>query len=87
MALLKSKIPSSSVRRDVLLQCVKIKADKAVEMGIIDSAYETAEETKEAALKLAVKLADIRMNSFPEICELFGFVANFKSVVPAKSKL
>ncbi|KAI3959272.1 hypothetical protein MKW98_018862 [Papaver atlanticum] len=80
MALLKSKIPSSTVRRD------------AVEMGIFDSAYDTAEETKEAALKLAVKLgsnkwngqvyADIRMNSFPEICELFGFVASFKSVVP-----
>ncbi|KAI3921357.1 hypothetical protein MKW92_023764 [Papaver armeniacum] len=97
MALLKSKIPSSSVWRDVLLQCVKIKAEQAVEMGIIDSAYDTAEETKEAALKLAARLgsnkwngqvyADIRMNSFPEICELFGFVADFKSVVPAKSKL
>ncbi|KAI3959271.1 hypothetical protein MKW98_018861 [Papaver atlanticum] len=83
MALLKSKISSSSVRRDVLLQCVKIKADKV--------------ETKEAALKLELRLgsnksngevyADIRMNSFPEICELFGFVANFKSVVQAKSKL
>ncbi|KAI3977668.1 hypothetical protein MKX01_030891 [Papaver californicum] len=105
MAFMKSKIPSSRVRRDVLLQSMKIRADKAVEMGIIDFAYDTVEETKEAALKLAVKLgsnkwngevyADIRMNSFPEICELLGFVANFKSgfvvdlksVVPSKSKL
>ncbi|RZC64898.1 hypothetical protein C5167_008586 [Papaver somniferum] len=96
MALVKSKIPSSRVRRDVLLQCMKIRADKAVEMGIVDFAYDTAEETKEAALKLAVKLgsnkwngevyADIRMNSFPEICRLLGFVADFKSVVPFKSK-
>ncbi|XP_026435246.1 enoyl-CoA delta isomerase 2, peroxisomal-like [Papaver somniferum] len=56
MAFLKSKIPSSRVRRDVLLQSMKIRADKAVEMGLIDFAYNSVEETKEAALKLAVKL-------------------------------
>ncbi|RZC44160.1 hypothetical protein C5167_037105 [Papaver somniferum] len=92
-----SKIPSPRVRRDVLLRSMKIREDKAVEMGIVDFAFDTVEETKEAALKLAVKLgsnkwngevyADIRMNSFPEICKLLGFVANFKSVVPFKSKL
>ncbi|RZC57061.1 hypothetical protein C5167_004364 [Papaver somniferum] len=99
MAFLKSKIPSSRVRRDVLLQSMKVTAEKAVEMGIIDFAYDTVEETKEDAMKLAVKLgsnkwngeayADIRMNSFPEICEFLRLVANFKSefVVDIKSAL
>ncbi|KAI3895126.1 hypothetical protein MKX03_010993 [Papaver bracteatum] len=99
MAFLKSKIPSPRVRRDVLLQSMKITAEKAVEMGIIDFTYDNFEETKEAATKMAVKLgsnkwngeayADIRMNSFPEICEFLRLVANFKSgfVVDIKSAL
>ncbi|KAI3953531.1 hypothetical protein MKW92_005045 [Papaver armeniacum] len=64
--LLKSKIPSSRVRRDVLLRPMKIRADKAVEMGIVDFAYGTVEETKEAALKLAVKLGSNKWNG--ELC-------------------
>ncbi|KAI3934812.1 hypothetical protein MKW98_026220 [Papaver atlanticum] len=88
MAFLKSKIPSPRVRRDVLLQSMIITAEKAVEMGIIDFAYDTVEETKEAAMKLAVKLgsnkwngevsADIRMNSFPEICEFLPLTVKLR---------
>ncbi|OVA00107.1 Crotonase superfamily [Macleaya cordata] len=94
MALMKSKISSPIARRDVVLQASKIKAEKAVEMGIIDSAYNSLEETMEAALRLGEKLAarkwkgeiyaDIRKNAFPEISELLGLVENFKSVVPAR---
>ncbi|OVA07444.1 Crotonase superfamily [Macleaya cordata] len=93
MALMKSKISSPIARRDVVLQA-SMKAEKAVEMGIIDSAYDSLEETMEAALLLGEKLAarkwkgeiyaDIRKNAFPKISELLGLVKNFKSVVPAR---
>ncbi|OVA16779.1 Crotonase superfamily [Macleaya cordata] len=94
MAWMKSKISSSRVRRDVLLQSMKIKAEKAVEMGIIDSAYDNQEETMKAALRLGEKLgskkwngevyADIRKNTYSEISELLGLVKNYKSIVPAR---
>ncbi|KAI3945715.1 hypothetical protein MKW98_022989 [Papaver atlanticum] len=48
---------------DVLLRRMKIRADKAVEMGIVDFVYGTAgQETKEAAFKLAVKLGSNKWN-------------------------
>ncbi|KAI3840910.1 hypothetical protein MKX03_006514 [Papaver bracteatum] len=68
------------VRRDVLLQCMKIRADKAVGMGIVDFFWDLTNGMVKSMLIS-------EMNSFPEICKFLGFVADFKSVVPFKSKL
>ncbi|KAI3927620.1 hypothetical protein MKX01_026553 [Papaver californicum] len=94
MALMKSKITSPTSRRDFVLRVTKLTAEKAVELGIIDSAYENLEETMKAGLKLGEDLGskkwkgeiyvDIRMNSCSEISELLGLVENFKSVIHAK---
>ncbi|KAI3838975.1 hypothetical protein MKX03_031073 [Papaver bracteatum] len=79
---------------NVLLRAAKLIAEKAVELGIIDSAYENLEETMKAGLKLGEELGskkwkgeiyfDIKMNSYSEISEVLGLVENFKSFIPAK---
>ncbi|XP_042488947.1 enoyl-CoA delta isomerase 2, peroxisomal-like [Macadamia integrifolia] len=93
MALMRSKINSPIARRKVALAAAKVKADEAVKMGMIDSAHDSAEETVEAAVRLAEQLigrnwdgevyADIRKSSFPELCEVLGLIDKAK----ASSKL
>ncbi|KAG8373690.1 hypothetical protein BUALT_Bualt11G0050800 [Buddleja alternifolia] len=52
MSILKSKIGSPRVWRDMVLTAAKITAETAVEWGIVDSAHDGAEETVEAAARL-----------------------------------
>ncbi|KAL2247068.1 enoyl-CoA delta isomerase 1, peroxisomal [Sesamum indicum] len=56
MSIVKSKIASPKVRRDVVLQAAKISAATGVEWGIVDSAHENAEETVEAAVRQGMDL-------------------------------
>ncbi|XP_043701615.1 enoyl-CoA delta isomerase 2, peroxisomal-like isoform X1 [Telopea speciosissima] len=89
MTLMRSKISSPIARRNVVLKAAKVKADEAVKMGMIDSAHDSAEETVEAAMRLAEQLigrkwdgeiyADIRKASFPELCEVLGLMDKVKA--------
>ncbi|GMY05155.1 enoyl-CoA delta isomerase 2, peroxisomal-like [Fagus crenata] len=93
-ALMRSKIGSVSARRDILLAGAKIKGDEAVRMGIVDSAYDSAESVVEAAVRLGERLAEkkwngevyaeIRKSLYPEPCGVLGLVP--KTVI-ASSKL
>ncbi|KAG7585874.1 ClpP/crotonase-like domain superfamily [Arabidopsis thaliana x Arabidopsis arenosa] len=56
MALIRVKIGSPAARRDVMLTAAKVTADVGVKMGIVDSAYGSAAETVEAAVKLGEEI-------------------------------
>lgn len=81
-ALFKSKIASSSVRRDVLMRGMKVKGEAAVKMGIADSAHDGENGVMEAAVRLGEQLgerkwngepyAEIRKSLYPEISRLLG---------------
>ncbi|KAA0049275.1 hypothetical protein IC582_012605 [Cucumis melo] len=81
-ALFKSKIGSSSVRRDVLMRGMKVKGEAAVKMGIADSVYDGESGVMEAAVRLGEQLgarkwngepyAEIRKSLYPEISRLLG---------------
>ncbi|XP_015876997.3 enoyl-CoA delta isomerase 1, peroxisomal [Ziziphus jujuba] len=62
MALIRCKIGPPMSRRDVVLRADKVTADEAVKKGIIDSVYDSAEETLEAAVDLAEKLVARKWN-------------------------
>ncbi|KAK1379875.1 enoyl-CoA delta isomerase 2, peroxisomal-like [Heracleum sosnowskyi] len=80
----RSKVASPAARRDLLLNGMKLKAEDAVAMGIIDSAYDDAEKTVDAAVQLAEKLGkrkwdgvvygEIRKSLLPELCDIVGLV-------------
>ncbi|CAK9308791.1 unnamed protein product [Citrullus colocynthis] len=80
--LVKSKIGSAAARREVVLKAPKLTADKALEMGIIDSAHDGAEETVAAAVRLAEDLvarkwdghayAGNRMELLSEVLNVIG---------------
>ncbi|KAG6578713.1 Enoyl-CoA delta isomerase 1, peroxisomal, partial [Cucurbita argyrosperma subsp. argyrosperma] len=80
--LVKGKIGAASVRRDVVLKAPKLTADKALEMGIIESAHDGAAETVAAAVKLAEDLvarkwdghiyAGNRMELLSEVLNVIG---------------
>ncbi|XP_058113376.1 enoyl-CoA delta isomerase 2, peroxisomal-like [Magnolia sinica] len=84
MAMLRSKIAAPRARRDVVLRAAKIKAEEAVEMGIIDEAHSSPGETVEAAMRRAEELAgrkwdgevyaSIRKATFSEISGVLGLV-------------
>ncbi|KAF6155084.1 hypothetical protein GIB67_035831 [Kingdonia uniflora] len=92
MGLMRSKISSQKVLRDVVLNARKVKAEEAVTMGIVDSVWDGPGETVEAALKLGEELgkrkwhgevyAEIRKDSLQEACHVLGLVA--KGVVVAR---
>lgn len=56
MAVIRGKIGSPAARRDVMLTAAKVTADVGVKMGIVDSAYGSAAETVEAAIKLGEEI-------------------------------
>lgn len=82
MALFKSKIGSSSVRRDVFLRGMKVKGEAAVRMGIVESTHDGENGVMEAAVRLGEQLgarnwngepyAEIRKSLYPEISRLLG---------------
>lgn len=56
-ATLKAKISNPAILRDIVLRAEKMTAEKAVEKGIIDAAYDTVEATVAAAVELGDQLA------------------------------
>ncbi|KAL4024806.1 hypothetical protein IC575_013176 [Cucumis melo] len=85
MALAKSKIGSSSVRRDVFLRGMKVRGETAVKMGVAESAHHGEDGVMEAAVRLGKELAarnwngnayaEIRKSLYPEICGLLGLTS------------
>ncbi|XP_058771577.1 enoyl-CoA delta isomerase 2, peroxisomal-like [Vicia villosa] len=81
-AVIRDKIKKPAVLRDVLLAGVKVKGKEAVEMGIVDSAHDSAESTVEAAVRLGEQLAqkkwvgevyaEIRKSLYPDACKVLG---------------
>ena len=75
--------------RDVVLAGKKVRAEEAVEMGVVRSAHDSAEGTVEAAMRLGEELArrkwvgeayvEIRKSLFPEVTEVLGLAP--KSIV------
>ncbi|KAK4279910.1 hypothetical protein QN277_011610 [Acacia crassicarpa] len=82
VAILKAKIGSPAARRELVVKAAKVTAKRAVELGIIDSAYDTTEETLMAAVELGEGLvkrgweghvyAQNRMNLLADILEAAG---------------
>ncbi|KGN51283.1 enoyl-CoA delta isomerase 1, peroxisomal [Cucumis sativus] len=80
--LVKSRIGSAAVRREVVLKAPKLTADKALELGIIDSSHDGAEETVAAGVRLAEDLvarkwdghtyAGNRMELLSEVLNVMG---------------
>ena len=61
--LMRSKISFASARRDILLAKRKVKGEKAVRMGIVDSAAHDSEESMvEAAVRLGEQLVKRKWN-------------------------
>ncbi|KAE8682069.1 Enoyl-CoA delta isomerase 3 [Hibiscus syriacus] len=100
MAVIRCKIGDSRVRRDVVLKARKLTAEQAVESGIIDAAFETAETTTEGALELGEKLvnkgwdgqvySENRKQLYTEILDKLGFdetTDDAKNVAIATSKM
>lgn len=81
-ALMRSKISSASVRRDVLLAGMKINGETATKLGIADAAYNDEETLMDAAVAMAETLAkrkwdgevyaEIRKSLYPEMCLLLN---------------
>ncbi|KAK9190482.1 hypothetical protein WN943_019087 [Citrus x changshan-huyou] len=58
MALIECKVGNPTARREMVLKAAKLMAKEAVERGIIDAAYDSAEETVKAAVKLGEELVN-----------------------------
>ncbi|EOY18214.1 Carnitine racemase, putative isoform 1 [Theobroma cacao] len=56
MALISCKIGDPVVRREVVLKAKKLTAEQGVKRGIVDAAYDSAEETVKGAIELGEKL-------------------------------
>lgn len=57
ISLVECKIGSPKARRAVVLTAAKITAKQAVELGIIDSAHDSVDETVDSAVRLGEELA------------------------------
>ncbi|KAL0433404.1 UNVERIFIED_CONTAM: Enoyl-CoA delta isomerase 2, peroxisomal [Sesamum latifolium] len=92
-ALIRAKVGSAGARRELVLLATKVGAERAAEMGIVDSAHGSAEEVVDAAMRKAEELgkrrwsgeayAEIRKALYPEVCGLLGL----KDVTVLPSKL
>nr|GMD57571.1 enoyl-CoA delta isomerase 1, peroxisomal-like [Ipomoea batatas] len=56
VALLKTKAASPRAWREVVLKAAKLTASMGMEVGVVDSAHDSPEETVEAAVELGEKL-------------------------------
>ncbi|XP_057783275.1 enoyl-CoA delta isomerase 2, peroxisomal-like [Salvia miltiorrhiza] len=91
-ALIKEKVGSSAARRELALRAAKVDAEAAVRMGIVDAAYDSAEDVAAAAVRTAEELgkkewsgeayAEIRKSLYPDVCSLLGLEE--KAVMPSK---
>ncbi|XP_077227631.1 enoyl-CoA delta isomerase 2, peroxisomal-like [Tasmannia lanceolata] len=92
MAIMRAKITAKGARRDVVLRAAKIKAEEAVEKGIIDSAHDSPEETFAAAMRLGEELAvrkwdgdvyaEIRKATFEEASQVLGLLDKDEKTQP-----
>lgn len=74
-------MPAMAVR-DVVLRGLKVRAKKAVEMGIVHTAHDSDVSTVEAAMRLGEELAgrklvgdvyaEIRKSLYPKVCGVLG---------------
>lgn len=81
-ALVRSKISSVSVRRDVLLAGRKVNGETAAKLGIVDSVHDNEEALMEAAVAMGEMLArrkweceayaEIRKSLYPEMSPLLN---------------
>lgn len=55
-AMVRCKMGSPAVRREVVMKAAKVTAEMGVRMGFVDSAHSGVEETVEAAIKLGEEL-------------------------------
>ncbi|KAF5186914.1 Enoyl-coa isomerase [Thalictrum thalictroides] len=84
MELMRARFGSPSNLRDLVLQGVKVKGEEGMKMGIIDSVYDSPEETVEAAMRLGDKLslrkwhgevyAEIRKHTLKDVSLVLGLV-------------
>ncbi|KAL4271897.1 hypothetical protein GQ457_13G005900 [Hibiscus cannabinus] len=80
--LFREKIGDALVRRDVFLQGLKMKGDEAVKRGVVEVAYNSEEEVREASVRMAEELgkrkwdgevyAEIRKGLFPQLSAMVG---------------
>ena len=88
------------VRREMVLKAKKIRAKEGVKKGIIDAAYDSAEETVEGAVELGEKLvkkgwngqvySEIRKGIYREVLDKLGadeITDDVKKVAIATSKM
>lgn len=81
-AMFRAKVSSASARREILLRGAKIKGAEALNMGIVDTVHDSADEVVEEAERLGEQLsarkwngevyAEIRKSLYPELCGLLG---------------
>jgi len=82
VAVMRSKIRSPAVLRDLGLGGAKMTAAEAVKVGIVESAHDSEESTVEAAMRLGEQLArkkwvgvvyaEIRKSLYPIACDALG---------------
>lgn len=82
IAMMRSKVGKPEARRDVLLRGVKVKAEEALAMGLVDSAHDDGESVLEAAVSMGEDLtkkkwdgevySEIRKSLYPELCKVLG---------------
>lgn len=81
-ALFKGKISAASARRDLLLRGLKMRGDDAEKKGIVDAAYNSEGEVREASMRMAEEFAkrkwegevyaEIRKGLYPELVAILG---------------
>ncbi|KAH1120517.1 hypothetical protein J1N35_003677 [Gossypium stocksii] len=81
-ALFREKIGDASVRRDLLLRGLKMKGDEAEKRGVVEAAYGSEAEVREASVRLAENLgkrkwhgevyAEIRKGLYPQLSAILG---------------
>ncbi|PIA57849.1 hypothetical protein AQUCO_00500043v1 [Aquilegia coerulea] len=84
MELMRAKFGSPNNLRDFVLQGMKVRGEEGVKRGIIDSVYNSPEETVEAAIQLGEKLglkklhgevyAEIRKHTLKDVSLVLGLV-------------
>ncbi|XP_071706502.1 enoyl-CoA delta isomerase 2, peroxisomal-like [Rutidosis leptorrhynchoides] len=78
----KSKVGGPNYRRDILLHGVKVKADEAVKMGLVDKAYDGRESVVDGAVRKGEELskkkwdgevyAEMRKSLHLDLCKTLG---------------
>nr|XP_043621680.1 enoyl-CoA delta isomerase 2, peroxisomal-like [Erigeron canadensis] len=66
--LIKSKVEKSDSLRDILLGGMKVKADQAVAMGLVDMACDSAESAVDGGVRMGKELAKKKFNGDRGLC-------------------